>query len=79
MCGALPALEHEDQLMLGAVEAAHAGIGLVPDAEVLQLAVVRLGRPQQLADMAPVHAEKWIAPSLLCADQVSKHRLRGRR
>ena len=32
-------LEHEYQLVLGSVEAAHAGIGLGPDAEVLALAV----------------------------------------
>ena len=31
-------LEHEDQLMLRTIEAAHAGIGLGPDAQVLELA-----------------------------------------
>src|SRR5439155_22889456 len=29
-------LEHEDELVLGTIERAHAGIGLVPDAQVLE-------------------------------------------
>ena len=47
--------EHEDQFVLGAVEATHAGIGLGPDAEVLELAVGACGI-QHLAHVAPVHA-----------------------
>jgi hypothetical protein len=34
-----PGLPHENQFMLRSVERAHAGIGLVPDTEVLELAV----------------------------------------
>src|SRR5262245_57291879 len=33
------ALPHEDQFVLAAIEAAHASVGLVPDTEVLELAV----------------------------------------
>ena len=32
-------LEHKDELVLGAIEAAHARVGLVPYAKVLELCV----------------------------------------
>ena len=51
-------LEDEDQLVLRAVERAHAAIGLRPDAEVLELGVGPACRGQDLALMAPVHADE---------------------
>ncbi len=54
-CG--PGFPHEHQLVLGAVERAHAGVGLVPDAEVLELAVDRAAGAEHLPQVAPVHAD----------------------
>ena len=51
-------LEDEDQLVLRAIEAAHAAIGLVPDAEVLQLGERGLAGIEQFAHVAPVHADE---------------------
>ena len=48
----------KDQLMLGAVEAAHAGICLGPDAQVLELGIGTGRGFQDLAHMPPVHADK---------------------
>ncbi len=52
----LPRLEYEDQLVFGAVERAHAGVGLVPDAEVLELAEDSRARFLHFAHVPPVHA-----------------------
>src|SRR5262249_18708073 len=49
-------LEHEHQLMLGAIEGPHAGISFVPDAEVLELGEHRLTGLEQFSHVAPVHA-----------------------
>src|SRR3954462_12180477 len=40
---------------MSAVERAHPGIFLAPDAEVFQLAIAAAAGGQQLFDMAPVH------------------------
>ncbi len=48
--------EHEDQLMLRAIERSHASIGLVPDHHILVLGEYVSARDKQLAHMAPVHA-----------------------
>jgi hypothetical protein len=44
--------------MLGAIEGPHAGIGFVPDAEVLELGEHRLPGLEQFSHVAPVHAYK---------------------
>src|SRR5215213_1460261 len=51
-------LEHEDELMLRTIERAHPAIGLIPDAQVLELGEHRLTGPQKLAHVAPVHAHE---------------------
>src|SRR5260370_38459764 len=52
-----PGLPYEHQLMLRAVERAHAGIGLVPDTEVLELAVDLAAGGEHLPHMPPTHAD----------------------
>ncbi len=49
--------ENEDKLVLTAVERAHPGIVLDPDADVFQLAISVAAGSKQLFDMAPVHAD----------------------
>src|SRR2546423_7677533 len=51
-----PGLPHEHQFMLGAVERAYTGVGLVPDTEVLELAELAAGG-EHLPHVAPVHAD----------------------
>jgi hypothetical protein len=51
-------LEHEHQLVLRAVERAHAGIRLPPDAQVQKLGVDGAKRAHEFAEMAPVHADE---------------------
>ena len=53
-----PGLEYRDELVLGPIEGAHPAVRLVPDADVLQLGVDATPHRQQLADMAPVHADE---------------------
>ena len=48
----------KDELVLGAVERAHAGIRLVPDAEVQEAAIDRSSDRRDLLHVAPVHADK---------------------
>src|SRR5271154_5128030 len=52
---AAAALEDQHQLMLAAVERAHPGVVLDPDAEILELGIGRLPGRQQLGQMAPIH------------------------
>src|SRR5262245_36767224 len=54
-CG--PRLPHEYELVLRTVERAHSGVGLVPDTDVLELAVDRTAASQHLPGMPPVHAD----------------------
>src|SRR5262249_10321268 len=49
--------EDKDQLVLIAIERAHSGIVLDPDAKVLGLAVKGAAGGQQCVEMAPVHAD----------------------
>ena len=49
--------EDGDQFVLGTVKAAHATVGLVPDAEVDQLEARRLAAGDEFLDVAPVHAD----------------------
>ena len=49
--------EDQDELVLTAVQRAHPGIVLDPDAEVLQFAIGFGSGGQQLVEMAPVHAD----------------------
>ena len=51
-------LEHEDHLVLGAVERAHAAVGLVPDADVLQLGEDAFTSRYELTHVTPVHADE---------------------
>jgi hypothetical protein len=51
-------LEYKDELMLAAVERAHPGIVLDPDADVFELVIRLAAGGQQLFDMAPVHADE---------------------
>src|SRR6202022_4340552 len=51
-------LKDQDELVLAAIERAHAGIVLDPDAEVLELARGLGTGNQQLVEMAPVHANE---------------------
>ena len=51
-------LEHEHQLVLAPIERPHAAVGLVPDAQVLELGKDRPPGRQQFAHMAPVHADE---------------------
>src|SRR3990167_3516346 len=53
-----PDLEDEDQLMLGAIEASHATVSLVPDTEVFHLREDGFTRVEKLAHVAPVHANE---------------------
>ena len=55
-------LEHEHQFVLAAVEAPHPAVGLVPDAQVLELSEHRLAGPEQFAHVAPVHAHEGDGP-----------------
>src|SRR6266516_3943613 len=54
-CG--PGLPHEHQLMLRAIERAHASIDLVPDTEVLELAIDLAAGGEHLPHVAPIHAD----------------------
>src|SRR5262245_35812215 len=51
-------LEHEDELVLGTIERAHAGIRLVPDAQVLEFGVDLFAGGQHLSQVPPVHAHE---------------------
>lgn len=52
----LAGFEDEYQFVLGAIQRTHAGIALVPDTEVLDLAIDAISRAQELSYMTPVHA-----------------------
>ncbi|UGY17354.1 hypothetical protein WDM22_09130 [Bradyrhizobium septentrionale] len=49
-------LEDADELVLGAVERAHAGVALGPDADVFKLAIGVLAGCEHVLDMAPIDA-----------------------
>ena len=49
--------ENQHELMLAAIERAHAGIVLDPDTQILEFVVDLLNSGEQLGEMAPVHAE----------------------
>jgi len=49
--------EDQDELVLAAIERAHAGIVLDPDTQILEFAVDLLNSGEQLGEMAPVHAQ----------------------
>ena len=56
--GRVPDLEHQHQLVLAAVERAHAAVGLVPDAEVFDFREHGLPGGEQLTEVPPVHAHE---------------------
>src|SRR5260370_6755490 len=55
-------LEDEHELVLAAVERAHAGIVLGPDAQVLQLGIGALAGGEQFAHVAPIHTDEMERP-----------------
>lgn len=55
-------LEHEHHFVLRTIERTHPGIGLGPDADVLQLIIDAVTCHQQLMRMAPVHANEVQGP-----------------
>src|SRR6516225_4525688 len=63
----VPVLEHQHKLVPAAVQRAHSGIVLDPDAEILQLAIGLAPSGQQLAEMAPIHADEVMDPSAVKA------------
>ena len=50
--------EDEDHLVLGTIERSHPGIGLVPDAEVQEVAVYRPADAGQVIHVPPVHTDE---------------------
>src|ERR1019366_5507466 len=54
----VPVLEHENELMLRAIECAHAGVRFGPDAEVLQFEVRVVAGFEYFAEMTPIHADE---------------------
>src|SRR6202047_3914674 len=55
-------LEQEHELVLAAVERAHAGIVLGPDAQVLQFGIGALAGGEQLRHVPPIHADEVERP-----------------
>ena len=51
-------LPNKNQFMLAPVEGAHAGIGLIPDSEVLELSIDPFAGGQHFVDMAPIGADE---------------------
>src|SRR5258708_8398547 len=72
-CG--PGLPHEHQFMLRAIERAHAGIALVPDTEVLELAVDLAAGGQHLPHVPPIHADLMDRAVDGVLGEALKHRL----
>ena len=54
----LAALKHEDKLVLGAVQRAHARVAFHPDTDILELRIRLLAGLDDLAQMSPVHADE---------------------
>jgi len=50
-------LKDQDELVLAAIERAHAGIVLDPDAHILEFAIGLLADGEQFGEMAPIHAD----------------------
>src|SRR3954447_25613325 len=74
----LAALEHEDQLVLAAVQGSHPAIVLGPDTQVLQLQISLPASCEQLLHMPPVHAnieqrateaERGVVADTACQEQ----------
>ena len=54
--GAATVFEDEDELMLGAVKAAHTGVGLHPHAQILEFELMPRRSIQEFPDVTPIHA-----------------------
>ena len=79
MCGPSPTLKTAIELVLRAVEGAHAGIGLHPDAQILERELRRAACHQQFIEMAPVHAHEGDgAVGAVAADLLEEGREEGR-
>ena len=50
-------LEDQDELVLAAIQRAHASIVLDPDAHILEFAIGLLADGEQFGEMAPIHAD----------------------
>src|SRR6516162_8695249 len=50
-------LKDQDELVLAAIERAHAGIVLDPDTQILEFAIGLLADGEQFGEMAPIHAD----------------------
>jgi len=55
--GGMPRFSDEDEFVLGSVERAHPSIGLVPDANILELLIDSASRDQHLEGVKPIHAD----------------------
>ena len=69
----------KDQFMLRAVVCAHATVGLVPDAQVLEFAEDDFASRHQLAHVAPVHAYERDCTVPASADRMTERRPEKRR
>jgi len=72
--GARTGFPDKDEFVLAAVEAAHAGIGLGPDAQVLQLGIDLVTGRHHFDDVAPVHADVMNGCVRAVCDQMPEHR-----
>src|SRR5437588_5753824 len=70
-----PGLPHEHQLMLRAIETTHAGIALVPDTQVLELAVDLAAGGEHLPQVPPIHADLMDRAVDGVLGEALKHRL----
>ncbi len=62
MCGCGAALPDEHKLMLRPVKRSHAGVVLVPDTEVLELAVDGMAGVEHFGHVSPVHTDLMDGP-----------------
>jgi hypothetical protein len=58
----VPDPEHEHEFMLGAIERAHAGVGLVPHAQVQERAIDAPAHDRHVLHVTPVHAHEVHRP-----------------
>src|SRR6516164_10468077 len=68
------ALPHEHQLVLGAIKRSHTRISLVPDTQVLELAVDLAAGGQHLPHVPPIHADLMDGAVNRVLSEAAKHR-----
>ena len=69
----LAVLEHEDKLVLAAVQRTHARVVLRPDTDVLELGIGLLAGLEELAQVPPVHADEVQRSVTAVTSQVAAH------